>query len=166
MKAKRLLFLAMVICLANEAKAQFYDGPDDIFYYLSEKYKAYPTNPTWDRSVCVFNFDGKKACQWGFGACSADGNYIITLMKDKFKENPNYFEDAVETADYDVEFVTSHPQTLYQREYRGRVIKYYFSSDREEMTEITLDRVLKFKRVEKSFFKTGRSRKPSSTLHE
>ena len=34
MKAKRLLFLVMAICLASGVKAQFYDSADDIYYYL------------------------------------------------------------------------------------------------------------------------------------
>lgn len=36
MKTKRLLFLVMAICLASGVRAQFYDGPDDIYYYVEE----------------------------------------------------------------------------------------------------------------------------------
>ena len=37
MKAKRLLFLVMAICLASGVKAQFYDGHSDIYFYITAK---------------------------------------------------------------------------------------------------------------------------------
>ena len=80
MKAIRLLFLIMAICLTSGVRAQFYDGPDDIYYYVAEyhehdEYKStsfsagYYTGRTLrDRyedenkaKVLIFNFDGTKA---------------------------------------------------------------------------------------------------------
>lgn len=60
MKAKRLLLLVMAICLASGVKAQFYDEPDDIYYYVSCDGNGQVDD---DGYVLIFNFDGNKACE-------------------------------------------------------------------------------------------------------
>lgn len=156
MKAKRLLFLVMAICLASGVKAQFYDGPDDIYFYVRID------NPDYiAKDVEVFNFDGKKACCWGYGT--------IQQVKDRLKDNPNYFEDAVETEEYKLNYVSSYPLTQYQATYNV-TITYFFSSDRKyctrEFTNGGVKAVMKYERVDKSYFRVGRSRKPSGTMYE
>ena len=151
MKAKRLFFLVMAIFLASEVKAQFYDGPDDIYFYVRTD------NPDHIlKDVKVFNFDGEKACHWGYGT--------IKQVKDILKDNPNYFEDMIETTEYEVKYLSSYPQTQYQHNY-GAI--YIFSSDRKYCTHEYKSKVVgKYERVGKSFFRVGRSRTPSGTMYE
>lgn len=61
MKAKRLSFLVMAMCLASGVKAQFYDSADDIYFYLLESDGG--SKSIYSSEVLVFNFDGRKACQ-------------------------------------------------------------------------------------------------------
>ena len=62
MKGFRFLLLAMAICLASGVKAQFYDGPDDIYYYVAcDDYMK----PKENGYAIVLNFDGNKACDLG-----------------------------------------------------------------------------------------------------
>ena len=72
----------MAICFASGVKAQFYDSADDIYYYISYDET---TNPGYlpNRWVYIFNFDGKKACWWGYGATK---DYIVKVMKEKFMD--------------------------------------------------------------------------------
>ena len=174
MKAKRLLFFVMAICLACKVKAQFYDGPDDIYYYVQavdydNKNSSTEVNDRPAVSVMVFNFDGKKATQFE-GTYSRDG--IIKLLQ----ENPNYFEDKVETADYTkLLFITSKgSKTIYEYYFLSSIKMHaYFSSDRKILITHVVDSAghpegngNKYIRVDKSFFKRGRSRTPSESLYE
>ena len=145
MKAKRLLFLVMAICLASGVKAQFYDNADEIFY----------------SEIC-----------------------------DKMRSNINYYEDQVESANYNVYYDSSkqaycieYKYTLGTNLFTGAPhIGYYnyeftFSSNREYcyLNCKTRDNIggafngssrRTFKKVSKSFFKSGRSRTPSGTMYE
>lgn len=197
MKAKRLLFLVMAICLASGVKAQFYDSADDIYYYVEYKDGNYVT----DGNVLIFNFDGKKACKLG--------DSIVRSLKDLMKTNPNYYDEKVETSEYD--FVYKYLSgVVYERKCDPRRYvrypswnvteivdetkyeRYAFSSDRSlcydksytvsdilETTYLDLNGsfhtkrsetekspVRTYKKVEKSFFRVGRSRNPSGTMHE
>lgn len=156
MKVKRLLFLVMAICLASGVRAQFNDGPDDIYFYVRTDNPDY-----YAKDVEVFNFDGEKACRWGYGT--------IQQVKDRLKENPNYFEDAVETEEYKLKFVSSYPQTKYQATY-SFTTTFLFSSDRKyctvEFVNSGVKVVKKYERVNKSYFRVGRSRTPSGSLYE
>ena len=175
MKELRFLLLVTVICLASGVKAQFYDSADDIYYYVEWK------NGKYGADVYIFNFDGRKACRW---------YNSVVLMKDYLKRNPSYYEEKVETADYS--FLKYITYNTYQEGNSEYYINYQFSSDRQTLTEIRhyhkfeqveewwggypitrsvdrgfVDEVFGiYKKVDKSFFKVGRSRTPSGTLHE
>ena len=165
MKAKRILFLVMAIFLASGVKAQFYDGPDDIYYYVYyHNGKLLPMANVTGRPVNVFNFDGEKACNWGI---SKD------IIQNWINSNPNYFEDAVETKEYNLSYVSSNSsETIYKSD-SGKYT-YKFSSDRNTMLCIYESnpmgghfyQEIMFKRVGKSFFRVGRSRTPNSKLYE
>ena len=92
MKAKRLFFLVMAICLASGVKAQFYDSADDIYYYVEYK----DGRILDDGGVFVFNFDGQKACFW---------DESVSSLKNNLKRNPSYYEDKVETTDYCLKYI-------------------------------------------------------------
>lgn len=168
MKELRFLFLVLAICLASGVKAQFYDSADDIYYYVEDitkepsvtrddgtTYTFKASKNTW-----IFNFDGRNACVFG-------GD--VSMVKDYLKENPNYYEEAIETKEYDVFFSKA---TTTEVIYKGGSRTYKFSKDRKTLTEIlqpswggeTYTRY--YNKVDKSYFKVGRSRTPSNTLHE
>lgn len=184
MKAKRLLFLVMAICFASGAKAQFYDSADDIYYYLLES-KNGKTVSIKDQIVYIFNFDGRKAARLG----TDSPQYV----QERLQENPDYYAEKVETTKYDLEYSSSSYGTCYKQEYTSRTWDsfagitwvhnynntYEFSSSRSTLTlnkivkghmangtPYTDNDILVFKRVNKSFFKVGRSRTPSGTLYE
>ena len=187
MKGLRFLLLGMAICLASGVKAQFYDSADDIYYYVEECYEYEDTylEPTphiglqryksgkikkkvpekGEERVMIFNFDGEKAALLRQGQ--------VPLVKSELKESPTYYEDKVETTDYIWEFESSsYKGTIYKRP--NSDFNYTFSSDRstliEEKYTETADGPQRlwttFRRVDKSFFKVGRSRTPSGTMHE
>lgn len=165
MKSERLLFLLMVICLANGVKAQFYDGADDIYYYVQENDKNFKnTKDLWQdvgEHVYVFNFDGRKACCWGHAH--------VYQVKEQLKKNPNYFEDATETSDYNMIFSSN---TSSETIYTLSDYTFKFSKDRSRLTKLSVHSwsehayISYFKRVDKSYFKVGRSRTPNKTLYE
>lgn len=193
MNKMRLLCLVMAICFTNGAKAQFYDRADEIYFYAAYEDGGFVEKP----AVIVFNFDGRKAAilNWNESGLSWTG---IEDIKSKMKISTNYFEQQVETTDYDLKYVSYNKYSVSKR-YVGvcqnanpvfgssevideRNIIFEFSSSRdycdvvEEGTTIFpnwpphLNRSFtykyKYKRVDKSFFKVGRSRTPSGTLHE
>ncbi len=183
MKAKRLLFLVMAICLASGVKAQFYDGPDDIYYYVEvyhEKDEYVSTSLTSGyytgrkikeipeerkAKVYIFNFDGLKAAR-----LSSNFTYdYVEDIKSNLKSSPSYYEDKIETTEYDVKFVSSSSSgTKYEKGWNT----YTFSNDRNTLrvvqtpTEGSHPCSWDFKRVDKSYFKVGRSRTPSGKMYE
>lgn len=190
MKAKRLLFLVVAVCLASGVKAQFYDGADDIYYYVEYKDGIIVENG----KVFVFNFDGRKAAilSSAFGKNSVSykgyvgGNTSVNDVKSYLKSSPLYYEEKVESTEYELEYTSSNMYQCKSTE-TGRSGQAYanftFSSDRNTLEYFHhywytdplnrlngyygWDDVKKtYKRVDKSFFKVGRSRTPSSTLHE
>ena len=54
------MLLGLAICLAGGVIAQFYDGPNDIYYYLLESENGKTVSKSNQR-VYIFNFDGRKA---------------------------------------------------------------------------------------------------------
>ena len=95
MKAKRLLFLVMAICLASGVKAQFYDSADDIYFYVT--YEGGQVKETgW---AFVFNFDGLKACH---DATS------ISRIKANLKKSASYYEDWIETTEYRLKYSSNN----------------------------------------------------------
>ncbi len=188
MKAKRLLFLVMAICLASGVKAQFYDGPDDIYYYVKQCHEREETYSQLNfpygyvtkkngrikkeipqegqENVYVFNFDGLKAAQLG--------GMSVYSVKSKLVESPSWFEDRVETTNYDWKYVSSSSSGIIYKKTGDNSNTFTFSSDRNTLIKewyiSTEDGPARFwdtyKRVDKSFFKVGRSRTPSGTLHE
>ena len=171
MKAKRLLFLVMAICLASGVKAQFNDQPEDIYFYLEETEDGKPIN---NKYVYVFNFDGRKACllEWK----------SIADVKQHLRYNPDYYVDKEESSDYDLIYEASSQgyTSKGDKYYAGNVVItsdniYQFSSDRSILTNKIYRRTslggssitIKIsKRVDKSYFKSGRSRTPSGTMYE
>ena len=189
MKAKRLLFLVMAICLASGVKAQFYDGPDDIYYYVEEylrhdeykstsltsgyytghQIKEYPKEERKAR-IIVFNFDGAKAAVLNYYNSDLVENVISTL-----RNNPSYYEDKVENTEYDLKYESkSALEIVYKR--KGE--SFMFSKDRSSLKRMYTWEgkdcsdgkphtfVWTYKRVDKSYFKVGRSRKPSGTMYD
>ena len=154
MKGLKFLLLSVAICLTNEVKAQFYDSADDIYFYYCDE-----EGMSSHHRVYIFNFDGKNATWW---ICA------VSDVKNKLKENPYYYEEATETADYSIiKFVSSSSiETKYI--FGNNQFLYTFSKDRNTMVETTIayDTKRTYKRVDKSFFKVGRSRTPSGTMHE
>ena len=184
MKAKRFLFLVMAICLASGVKAQFYDSADDIYYYIQVDDKG-EFKLNYATSCFIFNFDGKNACILNYQG--NDMTYTPNQIKEKLSQNPNYLMDRLETGIYDVSYISKNRYKKEGKwEMNDRLLGYRhgtfswtfnFSSDRNQMylTYVSHDAVstsepstynLKYKRVDKSFFKVGRSRTPSNTLHE
>lgn len=185
MKELRFLLLVMAICLASGVKAQFYDGPDEIYYYVEEYYeyeRSYIDYKSvygpqlvytgqWIRKdprkneekVLVFNFDGMKAAELS-GLLDGERAYAV---KSNLQRNPSYYEERVETTNYNWEYESSLSGTSYKHP-SLRSSNYTFSYDRNELTVEGHNghSINKYKRVDKSYFKVGRSRTPSSTLHE
>lgn len=190
MKGLRFLLLGMAICLASGMKAQFYDGPDDIYYYVELKDGEMSENS----HVLIFNFDGMKAAilDWtNMMGCKPPHSLLdyVRNVKNEIKENPTIYEERVETCEYDIKYIGSN---TYQ--YKGSTrskedkedgssleyINFNFSYDRNTLnskwhywntpgwgyaaTWKTEKRT--YKKVDKSFFKVGRSRTPSGTMHE
>lgn len=194
----RLLCLVMAICFASGAKAQFYDRADEIYYYAeiceyeeetipvgiagiySEKTgKIKKFEYDGKESIQVWNFDGKKASRLGF--------YSFSIAKEYINKSSSYYEDLVETSDYDWTY-TSESRYIREAKYKHTWLTSYlpvygtmyenngfpviFSSDRNKMFMVCESirkgdyYILEYKRVDKSFFKVGRSRTPSGTLHE
>ena len=184
MKRLRFFLFVMVICLASGVKAQFYDGPDDIYYYVEtyhEKYEYVMTSfttghytdrkikerPEGDKAkVEIFNFDGPKAASLTSSVVFTD----VSDVKSTLKNNPSYYEEKIETTEYDIKYVSSSSSgTKYERGY----ITYTFSNDRSTMRRVrnfgekdSRDEIWDYKRVDKSYFRIGRSRTPSGTLYE
>lgn len=177
MKAKRLFFLVMAICLASGVKAQFYDSADDIYYYVEYK----DGRILDDGGVFVFNFDGQKACFW---------DESVSSLKNNLKRNPSYYEDKVETTDYCLKYISNN---TYQYKHKSESKDYYnYSFSHDRMTLYYLyhrwvttgapsigmygevfsakgeyrDDKRTYKKVEKSYFKVGRSRTPSGTMYD
>lgn len=98
MKAKGLLFIVMALCLTSGVRAQFYDGPNDIYYYVVETEDGTPVSKS-DKNVWVFNFDGRKACQ-----LAIDG---LKSAQTHLRENPDYYGAMVENKKYDMEYTSS-----------------------------------------------------------
>ena len=176
MKELRFLLLGLVICLASGVKAQFNDSADDIYYYVECDNNGQIKDNGW---VFIFNFDGRKACYW---------NESVGSVKSSLKSNPSYYEEKVETTEYILKY---NSYNTYRKDDGGSEYRdFYFSNLRNDLT-ITkhynktiipyapngmmmlgmaykewTDEKSKYKKVEKSFFKIGRSRTPSSTMYE
>ena len=209
MKTKRLLFLVMAICLASGVKAQFYDEADDIYYYVEDHHEYEEIKSTQDsyfdfflgrkmylptftttktgkiikepregdsRLVMVFNFDGKKAAD----LTGVYRGWDIPTIKKILLQSPSYYEDEVETTDYNLIYSSSSYKEIKNSwksastnsswtVYKKGSELFVFSPDRNTLildTSINHNGIIYYKRVDKSFFKVGRSRTPSNTMHE
>lgn len=189
MKGLRILLLGLAIGLASGMKAQFYDSADDIYYYVECNSSGQPLE---NGSVTIFNFDGIKACdlagflRWkigNFGSRSYGCN--VEDVKRNMQTSVTYYEDKVENTDYKLKYISGN-------KYQGAIDTYSwtapngsycwdkethtfdFSYDRKTMTDNIEEKShmgtnyskKQFKRVDKSFFRVGRSRTPSGTMHE
>lgn len=187
MKAKRLLILVMAICLTSGVRAQFYDNADDICYYVEVGDDGEFRD---NGAVRIFNFDGRKAALLNFRALSDSWEWDnVSEVKKKIKSNPDYYEYKVENNEYDLHFSSSNSyvhkislsifDSIVGRQDNDETHTYSFSSDRKTCTEnvagvwknsfnnahkFSFDR--KYKRVNKNYFKVGRSRTPSGTMYE
>lgn len=169
MKAKRSLFLVMAICLASGVKAQFYDGPNDIYFYITAKDEFNQNGPNeitdyyQNPVVEVFNFDGLKAVNW---------TGTVSSVKERLLENPNYFEDQEENVEYKLQYVASSGSgTNYKYYSYGSWTTLHFSADRKVLyTRWPWNQgdSSRYVRVDKRYFKPnlGRSRTPKGTLYE
>ena len=181
MKAKRLLFLVMAICLASGVKAQFYDGPDDIYYYLVESNNGNSVNRE-NADIYIFNFDGRKACQLA--------KESLKRVQERLRENPDYYNEKIETTEYKMEYKYSSSGTCYVRHdswtfdgpvgprFCNATYTYTFSNDRNSLTlkDVTESggpagpynetRIYKLKKIDRSTIKVGRSRTPNGTMYE
>ena len=111
--------------------------------------------------VYIYNFDGMTAAELAGGWNGED----IYIVKRRLQESPSYYEDKVETTEYRWKYVPSSSGVVYQNGSYKRI----FSHDRSKLIQDNGPdcRFKKYyKRVDKSYFKVGRSRTPSSTLHE
>lgn len=171
MKAKRLLFLVMAICLASGVKAQFYDSADDVCFYILDNDNGYYKSHghSHGSEVLVLNFDGKGGCWWY--------EEYISDVKKRLSQNSNYYVEDAETRDYShVKYISSTSTEVTYEWAPGSKnhMIWKFTKDRNFLTEYhyssfdlsNLTGVVQYKRVDKSFFKLGRSRKPSGTMYE
>ena len=186
----RFLLLVMAICLASGVKAQFYDSADDIYYYVQcDKYGEIMQ----DGLVLIFNFDGKKAVVLNQHEIYFD---LIKTVKTNIKSNPNYYEDKVETEEYNLNYSSyntysmnvecsgyvenANPMFGTSEAIYSRTYTYEFTNSRNDCEQkisgstvyvawgrsSNTNSVTKYKKVDKSFFKVGRSRTPNGTMHE
>lgn len=168
MKAKRLLFIVIVIFLASGMNAQFYDGPDEIYFYLEESRDGKTTN---NPNVRVFNFDGQKACEL---ACESPKE-----VQRHLKEDTDFYGKKVETTKYELEYSTSERcykcrKEQYTSTYSGdpclniHNLTYKFSSDRKSLnfesqfksnvvgaTLVDITSFSGYRKVDKSYFLNG-----------
>ena len=185
MKESRFLLLGLVICLASGVKAQFYDNADEICYYVEDYceteeirqvyWQGMPTL-NWEKTgkitkdypkegsekVVIMNFDGMKAAALAGGGY--DGEDIYTIKR-RLQESPSYYEDKVETTEYNWKYSSSSSGVTYQQGSYSRI----FSRDKSTMIQDNGSNYRwkrHYKRVDKSYFRVGRSRTPSSTMHE
>lgn len=184
MKGLRFLLLALVICLASGVEAQFNDSADDIYYYVTYE------NGQYTNGALVFNFDGKSGCILNQYK-NDEGNYLlytVDKIKGIIKDKPTYFEDQIEVGDYRLSYSTNNTyccSNVYRDTYYDSTLQsqrtaiyneintYQFSSDRSILYYTCEEKDHKvgvtkrtYKRVDKSYFKLGRSRAPSGTMHE
>lgn len=184
MRNVKILLFGMAICLSNGLKAQFYDSADDIYYYVEEYYeyeesrienkpflgpqlvytgkmiKKYP-DPNHE-IVKIFNFDGNQAAE-----LTNIEHWRVKDIKEILKNNPNCYEEKVETTDYIYKYISSSSGIIYKNTSYENGFIFMFSSDRNKMTMTRKGNGnTYFKRVDKNYFKVGRSRTPNNTLHE
>lgn len=191
MKELRFLLLCLVICLASGVKAQFYDSADDIYYYVScDKNGQVQENGY----VLIFNFDGNKACELA-GLFEVDPYSPRTYpeandVRKALQKNQAYYDEKMENTEYRLKYDSG---TTYKGSHHIDYVNpmgnnvwceesyvFEFLENRNKLIETETrsfgqgfsytskgspDKTI-FKKVSKSFFKVGRSRTPSSTMHE
>ena len=191
MKVLRFLLFGLAICLASGVKAQFYDSADDIYYYVQCNANGQPLE---NGDVVILNFDGNKACDLsGFLQLLWEDEELNILrhgcevddVKKRMRTNMTYYEDMVENEEYKLRHVSGNKYqgTTNTLSWTGPMGNYCwlkethifdFSYDRKSMTDNieknshmgTNHDTKKFVKVDKSYFKVGRSRTPSGTMHE
>ena len=161
MKNRNLILLVMLMFIwsSGTTVAQFYDKEDDIlFYVMTERNGDVYDIPT---ECLVLNFDGSKATffDWDF--------YSIEKVKMYLRNDPEYFEKKVYSADYTIQYTNKYPATSYifslVSPYNSSYYSKYlltFSSDRKQMVWKALNGSVtkKYRLVPKSYFLPGRSR--------
>lgn len=182
---KRFLFVMLTMCLSCVVNAQFYDDADEICFYVIDD-----TSGTGDYCY-VINFDGDRAAILNMYTRAetaytvsgpitgrSDNFSRINEVKNKIKTNPNYYEEKVEDSDYDMLYnssLSSSYRIVYvrNRSTPSAICKdnFSFSTDRKKMylTNNYLSPMRKdipYKRVDKSYFRSGRSRNSSSRMYE
>lgn len=186
MNGLRFLMLGWAICLASGVRAQFYDSADDIYYYMEYKNGNFVENG----EVKIFNFDGQKACLLGETNILTVKSNLKTDIDyyDRKVENSEYTLKYIPSSYhtvYQVEMSNSfYSPTVGSTTVTNSTFRYEFSTDRETMYDKSCivntyhypfepyKKTYKtepnktYKRVDKSFFRVGRSRTPSGTMHE
>lgn len=108
MKTMKQLFFTMVALLsANMGYAQIEDSADEIHYFVKCEESDIMIEGALPKvhdntEVLIFNFDGEKACLLNY--VPEKGVDLLKKVKQNMRTNPDYYEDLVETNDYDVEY--------------------------------------------------------------
>lgn len=180
-RKKKFLLLACFVCTHALSFAQFYDSADDIYFYVDDT-----SNPN---RCFVFNFDGTRACAlnqysetttfysfYGQNVGSYTNYQTVNAVRYKIKQNPNYYEDRVENLDYKMYYNSSASSASYtvynfKRNCNQTTITdtFKFSSDRSYLYSNYgggREGTRKYIRVDKSFFRTGRSRNVGGGMYE
>lgn len=204
---KQLLFTLVVLLSATMAYAQIEDPADEIHYFVKCEKSDIMIDGALPKvhdntEVLIFNFDGEKACLLNY--VPERGVDVLKKVKQNMRTNPNYYEDLVETNDYDVEYEGVELFTyLYKFDWQqithetitgnGLEIKHFYSDkyyiQNYGSGPTSLRRVSDwiffcpayplfpdagkhivtetyFKKVPKSFFRSGRSKTPNKKLIE
>lgn len=162
MKKIFLISIVSMLCFfKNTVYAQFYDEDDEIYFY--QRVDA-------DNNTYVFNFNGTKATTFGF--------HTTLGVKNKLKENRNYYEGQVYGAKYDVKYrddLSSSTWTVYSRYEQGIygmpsfTIYWYFSKDRKTMRLKDSRNTFEYRLVDKDYYIDGgrrRSNTNSGVIYE
>ena len=125
---KQLLFTMVIFISVTMSYAQIEDRADEIHYFVKceESDLMFDTEPEVhdNTEVLIFNFDGKKACLLNY--VPGIGVDVLKKVKQNMRTNPDYYEDLVETNDYDVKYVTAE------------LFTYVYQLDRQEISHETI----------------------------
>lgn len=192
MKGLRILLLGLAICLASGVKAQFYDSADDIYFYVKCGDDGQPKENGY---VFIFNFEGRKAAELSGALNDPIPNKpreypVVSDVKKNLQRSQTYYDEKVENTEYKIEYVsgTTYKGNTYVEYFApngyqawfGEYFTFDFSNNREILS---LSRTVSlgnygtgfnssntkqetYKKVDKSFFRVGRSRTPSGAMHE
>ncbi|MBR1466736.1 MAG: hypothetical protein IJ607_10315 [Bacteroidaceae bacterium] len=179
-RKKIMLLVCFITCTYAMSFAQFYDSADELYFYVDDT-----SNP--DRCF-IFNFDGTRACALNQHSGTSTfigmygqniGSYTdydhFNTVRAKIKQNPNYYEDRVENLDYKMYYDSSASSSYTVYKFKRN----WNQTTTTDVFEISPDRDYlycnygggrngsrKYIRVDKSFFRSGRSRNVEGGMYE